>query len=117
MMFGFKFEDDVSAPVQITEIRVTGDAGSVEVRPGAASSVNIHRKVHYFKPFQHRPGATHWIDGTVLYLDTNKGTSFPSFVAVDYVVDAPAGVRVCGGLSSGALRLTGVSTVDVKTSS
>jgi hypothetical protein len=116
-MFGMKFEDDISAPVEITEIRVTGGTGSVEVRPGAASSVNIHRKVNYFKPFQHRPGETHRIDGTVLYLDTNQGTSFPSFVAVDYIVDAPAGVRVSGGLSSGSLRLTGVSTVDVKTSS
>lgn len=117
MMFGFKFEDDTSAPVEITDIRVTGGTGSVQIRPGTESTVNIHRKVHYFKPFQQRPGETHRIDGTVLYLDTNLGTSFPSFVAVDYIVDAPAGVRVSGGLSSGSLRLAGVSDVDVKTSS
>ena len=116
-MFGLKFEDDTSAPVGITEIRVTGGTGTVEVRPGAASQVNIHRRVHYFKPFQPRPGATHRFDGTVLHLDTNMGTSFPFFVAVDYVVDAPPGVQVSGGLSSGSLRLAGVSAVNVKTSS
>lgn len=112
-----KFEDDTFVPVEITEIQVTGGSGSVEVRPGATSRVDIHRKVHYFKPFQPRPGATHRVDGTVLHLDTNLGTSFPFFVAVDYIVDAPAGVRVAGGLSSGSLRLSGVSAVDVKTSS
>jgi hypothetical protein len=116
-MFGVKFEDDVAAPVGITEIRVTGGTGSVEVRPGEPSRVNIHRSVHYRKPFQHPPGATHRIDGTILYLDTNLGTSFPFFVSVDYVVDASAGVRVSGQLSSGRLRLAGASTVDVKTSS
>jgi hypothetical protein len=116
-MLGLRFEDDTAVPAEITEIRVTGGTGSVEVRPGTASRVDIHRTVHYFKPFQPRPGATHRIDGTVLYLDTNLGTSFPFFVAVDYVVDAPAGVRVSGGLSSGSLRLTDVATVDVKSSS
>jgi Toastrack DUF4097 len=116
-MLGLRYEDDTSVPMEITEIRVTGGTGSVEVRRGAESRVDIHRTVHYFKPFQHRPGATHRIDGTVLHLDTNLGTSFPFFVAVDYVVDAPAGVRVSGGLSSGSLRLIGVSAADVKTSS
>lgn len=116
-MLGLKFEDDTSAPAEITEIRVTGGTGSLEVRPGAPAEVKIHRTVHYFKPFQSRPGATHRIDGTVLYLDTNLGTRFPSFVAVDYVVEAPAGVRVSGGLSSGSIRLTGISTVDIMTSS
>lgn len=116
-MFGFSFEDDTSAPVEMTEIRVTGGTGSVEVRPGAPSEVKIHRTVHYFKPFQPRPGVTHRIDGTVLYLDTNLGSSFPFFVAVDYIVEAPAAVRVSGALSSGSLRLTEVSAVDVKTSS
>lgn len=112
-----RFEDDDSVPAGITEIRVSGGTGSVDVRPGAAAEVNIHRTVHYFRPFRPRPGPTHRVDGTVLYLDTNQGTSFPFFVAVDYVVDAPAGVRVSGKLSSGRLRLAGVSTVDVKTSS
>lgn len=112
-----KFEDDASAPVEISEIRVTGGTGSVEIRAGAPARVDIHRKVHYFKPFQARPGETHRIDGDVLYLDTNAGASFPFFVAVDYVVDAPPGVRVSGKLSSGSLRVTGASGVDVKTSS
>jgi putative adhesin len=113
-MFGMKFEDDVSLPEGITE---TGGTGSVEVRPGQASAVTIHRTVHHFTPFRPRPGPTHRVDGTVLHLDTNQGTKFPFFVAVDYVVDAPAGVRVFGGLSSGRFRLADVSTVDVKTSS
>jgi hypothetical protein len=116
-MFGLKFEDDSSETVGITEIRVTGGTGSVDIRPGTGPGVNIHRTVHYFKPFRPRPGATHRIDGTVLYLDTNQRTSFPCFVAVDYVVGAPASVRVSGGLSSGSLRLTGASAVDVTTSS
>ncbi|HEX6498781.1 MAG TPA: DUF4097 family beta strand repeat-containing protein [Micromonosporaceae bacterium] len=116
-MFRTRLEDDSSAPPGITEIRVTGGTGSVEVRPGGGSQVTIHRKVHYFKPFQPPPAATHHVEGDVLYLDTNEGTKFPFFVAVDYVVEAPPGVRVSGKLSSGKLRLTGVSGVDVRTSS
>lgn len=116
-MFGSTFEDDTSVPSEIHEIRVKGGTGSVEVRPGTATQVTIHRKVRYFRPFQSRPGPTHHVDGSVLYLDTNRGTAFPNFVAVDYVVDVPPQVRVNGHLSSGSLRLTGVAAVDVRTSS
>ncbi len=116
-MWGLRFEDDASAPVAITEVRLSGGTGSVELRPGTGARVDIHRTVHYFAPFRRRPGVTHRIDGTVLYLDTTAGTSFPFYVAVDYVVGVPAGTRVSGRLSSGRLRLTGVGPVDVKTSS
>lgn len=88
-MFGMKLEDEVAVPVAITEIRVTGGTGSVKVRPGPASGVTIHRTVHHFALFRPRPGPTHRVDGTVWHLDTNLGTSFPFFVAVDCVVDAP----------------------------
>jgi hypothetical protein len=45
-------------------------------------------QVHYFKPFQPRPGATHRIDGTFVPRHQSRNV-FRSFVAVDYVVDAP----------------------------
>ena len=38
-------------------------------------------------------------------------------VVVNYVVDAPAGVRVFGDVGPGSLRLNGVSAVDVTTAS
>lgn len=99
--------DDTSVAVAITEIRVSGRTGSVEVRPDAASRVDIHRTVRCFWPFRSRPREPRF-DGTVLHLDAGEYR----FCWVAYVVEAPEGVRVTGELTTGSFLLTGTSTVD-----
>lgn len=111
---GTHFEDDASSPAAISEIRVTGSSVEVQVRPGAASGVEIHRTARYLNRFHDRPEPTSRIEGGVLTLG---GDDSCTFCVIEYVVEAPAGVRVTGEVTSGSLDLTGVSTVDVKTTS
>lgn len=107
----FAFKDDTTLPLTITEIRVVGGgSGNVEIHPGAESQVTIHRDVRYLIK---RPGITHRIDGTVLYLDTSPN----SYSIVSYIVNAPKNVQISGTLGSGNLRLAGVSSVNFKNSS
>jgi hypothetical protein len=110
---GTRFVDDASSPVAISEIRVSGGSVDVEVRPGAGSGVEIHRTVRYLNPLHDRPGTTHRIDGTVLQLGSDDSCTF---CAVEYVVVAPAGVRVIADVGMGSFNLTGASAVDVKVS-
>lgn len=107
------FEDDIASPVSISEIRVSGKSVAVEVRPGTAPGVEMHRTARYLNPFHDRPGSTHRIEGTVLELG---GDDSCTFCAIEYVVLAPAGVRVSADVKTGSLDLTGVSTVDAKVS-
>jgi len=111
---GTHFEDDTSSPMAISEIRVAGTSVEVQVRPGATSGVEVHRTARYLNPFHDRPGPTSRIDGGVLTLG---GDDSCTFCVIEYVVEAPAGVRVTGEVTSGSLDLSGVSTVDVKTTS
>jgi hypothetical protein len=105
-VLGYRFQDDSSLEVAVSEIRVVGrGSGSVTIRPGVASRVKIHRDVRYLV---HRPGITFRIEGTVLILNTAPDR----FVAVSYFVDAPKGVRVSGALGAGSVRLRRVSAVD-----
>lgn len=114
-VLSFTTEDEGSVPAEIKEFRVSGGAGSVEIRPSAGSQIEIHRKVYYLNPFfDGKPENDYWVDGDVLHLDTGCGGR--CFCVADYVIDAPAGVRVSGELSTGSFRLTATSTVDVKTS-
>jgi hypothetical protein len=111
---GTHFEDDTSSPAAISEIHVTGTSVEVQVRPSATSGVEVHRTARYLNPFHNRPGPTSRIDGGVLTLGGDDGCTF---CVIEYVVEAPAGVRVTGEVTSGSLDLSGVSTVDVKTTS
>lgn len=108
--FGVRYEDDSTSPAAIDEIRITGKAVAVEVRPGPASGVAIHRTARYLNPFQARPGETHRILGTVLELGGHDG----AFGVIEYVVTAPAGVRVTADFETGSLDLSGVSVVDAR---
>jgi len=110
---GTRFEDDASFDAAITEIRAAGGSVDVELRPGTESGIRIHRTVRYLNPLHERPGPTSRIDGTVLRLGSDDSCTF---CAVEYVVVAPAGVRVSADVGTGSLNVTGASTVDVKVS-
>ncbi len=106
-----RYDDDSSSEASISEIRVLGGTIAVEVRPGSASGVQIHRVARYLSPFHGRPGTTFRIDGSVLEL---RGDDTTPFSLVEYVVLAPAGVRVTADIGTGSLDLTGVSSADLK---
>jgi len=104
-----RFEDDASFDAAITEIRAAGGSVDVELRPGTESGIRIHRTVRYLNPLHERPGPTSRIDGTVLRLGSDDSCTF---CAVEYVVVAPAGVRVSADVGTGSLNVTGASTVE-----
>jgi hypothetical protein len=110
---GTRFEDDTSSDAAITEIRATGGSVDVELRPGIEPGVRIHRTVRYLNPLHPRPGPTSRIDGAVLRLGSDDSCTL---CAVEYVVVAPAGVRVSADVGTGSINLTGASAVDVKVS-
>lgn len=113
MPFAARYVDDATIATAVREIHVSGGIVAVQVRPGSASSVEIHRTVSYLNPLHGRPGCTYRIDGTTLDLGDDASTAL---VKVEYVVVAPAGVRVTADIATGSLDLTGVSTVDAKVS-
>jgi hypothetical protein len=104
-------EENKTEQVAIAEIRISGGGGDVTVQPGQAGQTQIRQKIRYFG--DDAPGTTYRIDGNILHLDTDCGRR----CGVSYDVRVPAGVRVSGESGSGDVRLTGVSTVDLKVSS
>jgi hypothetical protein len=108
---GIVYEDDSSSPVAIEEIRVTAKTVAVEVRPGTGPGVQIHRTARYLNPLHARPGETHRIVGNVLELG---GDDSASFGVIEYVVLAPAGLRITADIGTGSLDVAGASTVDAK---
>jgi hypothetical protein len=108
-----RYDDDASSPAAISEIRVTGKAVAVEVRPGAGTGVEIHRTARYLNPTHSRPAPTHRIEGSVLYLGGDDGCTM---CVIEYVVVVPAGVHVSADIGTGSLDLTGVSSVEARVS-
>jgi hypothetical protein len=106
-------EDDKTEQVAITEIRIGGGGGDVTVQPGAAGQAQIHRKIRYWANDDEPSRDTYRIEGSILYLDTDCGRR----CGVSYDVRVPEGAKVSGENGSGDVRLTGVSTVDIKVSS
>ena len=97
--------------VKITEIVVgKGGSGDVTVRTSAINEARIKRVVQYRT---NEPGRTYRVDGTVLHIDTDCGST----CSVSYDIEAPAGVSVRGTLSSGNINLTDVATADVSVTS
>jgi hypothetical protein len=108
---GIVYLDDVSSATGIDEIRVTGKTVAVEVRTGTGPGVQIHRTARYLNPLHARPDATHRIAGTVLELG---GDNSASFGVIEYVVHAPAGLRITADIGTGSIDVAGVSTVDAR---
>jgi DUF4097 and DUF4098 domain-containing protein YvlB len=105
-----KVEYESTEPVKITEIAISGGSGDVIVRPGAASSVDIHRTLLY-RGKRVPDEKTYTVDGTVLRIDTVCDVSD---CGVNYAIRAPEGVRITGENGSGNLRVDGVSTMDLQ---
>ncbi len=112
-VIGSQYNDDYSVAAQIDEIRVTGGTVEVELRPGSGPGVEIHRTAYYLNFFHGRPAPTHRIEGNALLLG---GDASATFASIEYVVTAPAGVRVTADIGTGSLGLTNPSTVDAKVS-
>jgi hypothetical protein len=103
------FEDHFTSDAAIDEIRVEGGTIEVVVRPATGTGVVIHRTARYLNRFHDRPGETHRVEGSVLVLSSDPDSAMS---VIEYLVDAPAGVRVVADVGTGLLDLTGVSTVD-----
>ena len=96
-------------PTKITEIRVTGGSGNVEVATAATTQTKITREVRRNTD----PGESYRLDGTVLHIDTSCGHD----CSVSYQIEAPAGVAVKGELRSGDVLLAGVGATDLQLTS
>jgi hypothetical protein len=90
---------------KVTEIAMQGGSGDVTVRTVAGTETTIKRVVQHSSD----PGPSYRMDGTVLRIDTSCGPD----CTVSYDIQAPAGVAVTGGLTSGDVRLTGVKSANV----
>lgn len=90
---------------KVTEIAMQGGSGDVTVHTAAVTETTIKRVVQHSSD----PGTSYRLEGTVLRIDTSCGPD----CTVSYDIQAPAGVAVTGGLTSGDVRLTGVKSADV----
>jgi hypothetical protein len=104
-----RYEDTASYATPIREIHVSGKSVWVELRAGDAPGVEIRRTVRYLNPLHGRPAAIASVQGDALEL---RGEDAGAFSATEYVVTAPAGVRVTAEVGTGSLDLAGVSTVN-----
>jgi Putative adhesin len=90
---------------KVTEIAMQGGSGDVTVHTAAVTETTIKRVVQHSSD----PGPSYRMDGTVLLIDTSCGPD----CTVSYDIQAPAGVTVTGGVTSGDVRLTDVKSADV----
>jgi hypothetical protein len=105
-------EDDKTEQATIAEIRISGGGGDVTVEPGSAGQAQIHRKIRYWG--NDEPSRdTYRIESSILHVDTDCGRRCD----VSYDIRVPAGVKVTGENGSGNVKLTDVSTVDIRVSS
>jgi len=103
-------EDGLSEPDAITEIRIAGGSGNVEIIGDSTAGVEVRRIARYRDV---KPGQSMTIAGSTLNLDTDCGTD----CSASYEVRVGRGVRVTGGNDSGNVTLRGVSDVDVRLAS
>ncbi len=100
-------EDGLSQSVAITEIRIAGGSGNVEIVGGSTTGVEVRRIARYRDV---KPGPSMTVAGSTLNLDTNCGAD----CSASYEVRVGRGVRVTGSNDSGNVTLRGVSDVDVR---
>jgi DUF4097 and DUF4098 domain-containing protein YvlB len=108
---GESFADDAKVTQKVTSVRLDSTSGGVTLNgKKGAGETSVHRSIDYSG--NNKPsGATHRMEGGVLVLGgCGKDCS------VNYTVDLPAGLPVSGETSTGAVRLTDVGSVTVKTS-
>jgi hypothetical protein len=90
---------------KVTEIAIDGGSGDVIVTTSAATATSIKRVIEHGTD----PRPSYRMVGSVLHIDTRCG----HHCSVSYEIQAPTGVAVTGGLTSGDLGLTGIATADV----
>ena len=100
-------EDGLSQSGAITEIRIAGGVGNVEIVGDSTTGVEVRRIARYRDD---KPGQSMTVAGSTLNLDTNCGAD----CTASYEVRVGRGVRVTGGNDSGNVTLRGVSDVDVR---
>ncbi|URN17273.1 MULTISPECIES: DUF4097 family beta strand repeat-containing protein [Streptomyces] len=107
---GTTHEDDAVLSGEITSVRIDNGSGGVTVNGVTDGSHRLHRTIEFRGE---RPtGATHRIENGVLILG-----GCGHRCSVGYTVAVPAGIPVGGEVSSGAVRLARVGSVEVTTSS
>jgi hypothetical protein len=94
---------------KVTEIAVQGGSGDVTVHTAAVTETTIKRVVQNHSD----PGPSYRMEGSVLRIDTVCGPD----CTVSYDIQAPTGVAVTGGLTSGDVRLTDVKSADLTVTS
>ena len=88
-LVGSHYEDRTSI-AGVTNIQIASHGlAQVVIRAAAGPNVEFERTVRWQPPFTERPGQTHRLEGTTLFLDQADG-----FSAVDYTVYVPDGVQV-----------------------
>lgn len=109
LVFSESFEDDSTISEEIVAVRIDGSNDEVTLRGSStATEVSMHRKVEYRGVRPEDP--THRIEDGVLVLG-----GCGSRCSVEYELDLPAGLPVSGETDNGAIRLSGVGDVDVRT--
>ncbi|MEU2792201.1 DUF4097 family beta strand repeat-containing protein [Streptomyces sp. NPDC007100] len=105
------YEDDATLTARVTSVRLDNGNGSVTVRgKKSLGKVSVHRKLAYRGD---RPEeASHRVENGVLVLG-----GCGDDCSVGYTVDIPADLPVTGETSNGAVRLSQVGDVRVRTSS
>jgi len=105
-----RFTDDFTLDEDIAVIELDDATGSVRVTGSeGASEITVERTVSYMG--NRDIGETHDVDGDTLELG-NCGR----FCSVDYTIEGPMGLEIGGTTANGAIELTGVGEVDVRTS-
>lgn len=89
-ILGSQYQDQTSIAAPVSEVLIANPGlAQVEIRPAAGTNVEFRRTVRWQPPFTNRPGQTHRVEGTRLFLDQADGLS-----AVDYLLYLPTGVHV-----------------------
>ena len=105
-----RISDDFTVNEQIVTIELDDPSGSVTVRGSdGTTDIIVERTVSYRG--DREIGDTHEVDGDTLELG-----GCGRFCSVDYTVEVPAGVDVEGSTQNGAIELSAVGEVDVRTS-
>lgn len=90
-LLGSRYEDTTSVASPVTDIQIANPGlAQVEIRAATGSTVAFSRTVRYLSPIASRPGQTHRVEGTTLFLDQCGMAP----CAIDYTVFVPDGVHV-----------------------
>ncbi|MFF5704736.1 DUF4097 domain-containing protein [Streptomyces sp. NPDC012794] len=106
---------DTTVTEAVTAVELTGlRRGSVEVVPGSGPGVAVRRVLHYRGDTAPVPGQR-VSAGVLRFTDGCPGDGDTCWV--DYRLEVPASVKLTAGSSSGDMRVTGVASAELESSS